>query len=103
MCSRSYFLDMTEFTKTEIEQRLNELEGWEYSDEDGRIKKKYDFDTYMDGIEFVNEIAELAEDANHHPDMILGFREVKVTLKSHDVDAITERDFSLAEEIEGLV
>lgn len=89
---------MGELSENEIKEKLGEIDGWEYNGE--RIRKKYQFEKYMDGIEFVNKIAEIAEEENHHPDMILGFREVEITLKSHDVDAITDRDINLASKIE---
>ncbi|MFB6284453.1 MAG: 4a-hydroxytetrahydrobiopterin dehydratase [Halobacteria archaeon] len=89
---------MTEYKENEIEDELSKYEGWSYDGD--RIRKNYEFDTYMDGIEFVNDLAEMAEAANHHPDLHVGFREVEVTLKSHDVDAITDRDFDLVKEIE---
>lgn len=90
---------MTEYTEQEVRDRLEEFPGWSYDGE--WLRKTYEFDTYMRGIEFVNRLAELAEDANHHPDLYVGFREVEVSLKSHDVDAITDRDLDLVQEIEG--
>lgn len=89
---------MAEYSEQEIDEKLQELEGWSYDGD--RLRKKFEFEAYMDGIEFVNTLAELAEKANHHPDLHVGFREVEVTLKSHDVGAITDRDFDLIHEIE---
>ncbi|MDY7082439.1 MAG: 4a-hydroxytetrahydrobiopterin dehydratase [Halobacteria archaeon] len=91
---------MTEYSESEIEDRLDDMEGLVYDGD--RIRRSYEFDTYMDGVDFVNQVAELAEDANHHPDIILAFRKVVVTLKSHDVDEITDRDFDLAGEVDEL-
>lgn len=90
---------MTGYSDNEVRERLDEFEGWDYDGD--RVRKTYKFDTYMKGIEFVNRLAELAEEANHHPDLYVGFREVEVTLKSHDVDAITDRDFDMIQSIEG--
>lgn len=89
---------MGKLTEKQINEELKSLEGWSYDGE--KIRKKYDFEEYMDGIDFVNEVAKLAEEENHHPDMIVGFRKVEITLKSHDVDAITDRDTNLASDIE---
>ncbi len=89
---------MGKLTEKQINEELKPLEGWSYDGE--KIRKKYDFEEYMDGIDLVNEIAKMAEKENHHPDMLVGFQEVEITLKSHDVDGITDRDINLASEIE---
>ncbi|MFW5928900.1 MAG: 4a-hydroxytetrahydrobiopterin dehydratase [Halobacteriota archaeon] len=88
------------YSDSEVERHVEELEGWSYDGE--RIRRSYDFDSYLAGVDFVVEVADLAEKANHHPDVHVGYKEVEVSLKSHDVDGITDRDFDLAEEIEAL-
>ena len=57
----------------------------------------------MDAIEFVNEIARIAERLDHHPVITINWKTVKLSLKSFDVDAITKRDIGLAEEIEKVI
>ena len=57
----------------------------------------------MDAIEFVNEIARIAETLDHHPIITINWKTVKLSLKSFDVDAITKRDISLAEEIKKVI
>jgi 4a-hydroxytetrahydrobiopterin dehydratase len=56
-------------------------------------------DSFERGVTFVNEIAELADAANHHPDVDLRYSSVRVRLTTHEVNALTERDISLAREI----
>lgn len=89
---------MGKLTDKQINEEIKKLEGWNYDGE--KIRKKYNFEEYIKGIDFVNEIAKLAEEENHHPDILIGFREVEITLKSHDVDTITDRDINLASKIE---
>jgi 4a-hydroxytetrahydrobiopterin dehydratase len=72
--------------------------GWELKD--GKIVKSFQFTSFMDAIEFVNEIAGVAERLDHHPIITINWKTVKLSLKSFDVDAITKRDISLAKEIE---
>jgi 4a-hydroxytetrahydrobiopterin dehydratase len=72
--------------------------GWELKD--GKIVKSFQFTSFMDAIEFVNEIARVAERLDHHPIITINWKTVKLSLKSFDVDAITKRDISLAKEIE---
>jgi 4a-hydroxytetrahydrobiopterin dehydratase len=86
----------------EIESKIADLDnGWELKD--GKIVKSFHFSSFMDAIEFVNEIARIAERLDHHPIITINWKTVKLSLKSFDVDAITKRDISLAEEIEKLI
>ena len=89
-------------SKDEIESKIADLDnGWELKD--GKIVKSFQFSSFMDAIEFVNEIARIAERLDHHPIITINWKTVKFSLKSFDVDAITKRDISLAEEIEKLI
>ena len=64
----------------EIKKSLSS-KGWAYKDK--KISKSYTFDTYMNGINFVQKIAVLAERNNHHPDIIIGWCKVDVSITSH--------------------
>ena len=68
--------------------------GWEYADK--KITKSYKFDTYMDGIIFVQKIAELAERNNHHPDILIGWCRADVTISSHEMGGVTTKCVNLA-------
>ena len=52
--------------------------GWNY--QDGKLNKSFEFDTYMDGIEFVTKIAPLAEKLNHHPDLQVGYCKIDIAI-----------------------
>jgi 4a-hydroxytetrahydrobiopterin dehydratase len=83
----------------EIKRAIEELgSGWQLKDD--KIIKSFQFPSFMNAIEFVNEVANIAEKVNHHPIITINWRTVKFSLKSFDVDAITGRDFELAKEIE---
>ena len=89
-------------SKDEIESKIADLDnGWELKD--GKIVKSFQFSSFMDAIEFVNEIARIAERLDHHPIITINWKTVKLSLKSFDVDAITKRDISLAEEIKKVI
>jgi 4a-hydroxytetrahydrobiopterin dehydratase len=75
--------------------------GWELKH--GKIVKSFRFTSFTDAIEFVNEIARLAERLDHHPIITINWKTVKLSLKSFDVDAITKRDIGLDKEIEKVV
>jgi 4a-hydroxytetrahydrobiopterin dehydratase len=86
----------------EIESKIADLDnGWELKD--GKIVKSFQFSSFMDAIEFVNEIARIAERLHHHTIITINWKTVKLSLKSFDVDTITKRDISLAKEIEKVI
>jgi 4a-hydroxytetrahydrobiopterin dehydratase len=86
-------------SKDEIEKNIVELDsGWELKD--GKVVKSFQFSSFMNAIEFVNEIAKIAERLDHHPIITINWKTVKLSLKSFDVDSITRRDIALAKEIE---
>ena len=68
--------------------------GWKYADE--KISKSFTFDTYIEGIEFVGKIAELAEKNNHHPDIYIGWCKVNISITSHDQGGVTTNCVNLA-------
>src|SRR5919106_1910273 len=88
-------------SKEEIEKNIVELDsGWEVKD--GKVVKAFQFSSFMNAIGFVNEIAKVAERLDHHPIITINWKTVKLSLKSFDVDAITNRDIILAKEIQKL-
>jgi 4a-hydroxytetrahydrobiopterin dehydratase len=85
----------------QITQRLKKLSGWQKHE--NTIIKTFHFATYMDGIRFVQQIAKEAEKQNHHPDLFISYKLVTVTLTTHDVEGITDKDFTIANIIESIV
>lgn len=89
-------------TKKECEALLLELgPSWFFSD-DKTIKKNFKFPDFMQGVSFINAIAELAEQERHHPDLLLSWGRVDVSLSTHSVNGLSKKDFSLAEKIDAL-
>ncbi|MFQ5838784.1 MAG: 4a-hydroxytetrahydrobiopterin dehydratase [Thermoplasmata archaeon] len=88
---------MVKLTEKEIEERLAQLEGW--TRDGDSIARPYRFPSFMKAIEFINRVAELAEQADHHPDLFNSWRTVKLALITHDEGGLTERDFRLAARI----
>ena len=64
------------------------------------ILKEYKFTHFRDSIVFVNRIATLADDADHHPDIDIRYNRVLITLSTHSAGGITEKDLKLAEQID---
>jgi len=75
-----------------------ELEGWTLSD--GVIRRVYQTDGWSHTLMVANHIAFLAEAADHHPEMVLGWNRVEVRLRTHEPPGITGKDLELARRIE---
>ncbi|PLS02591.1 4a-hydroxytetrahydrobiopterin dehydratase [Neobacillus cucumis] len=79
---------------TEIDQALAELTGWKL---DGKfIDKKYRFREFLSGVAFVNEIAQLSEEKNHHPFIAIDYKLVTLRLTSWNAGGLTDLDVALA-------
>jgi 4a-hydroxytetrahydrobiopterin dehydratase len=78
----------------EIDARLKRLQ-WEQ--EGDEIVREWRFEDFSEAIEFVNRVAEVAEDANHHPDILVhGWNKVKLSLTNHSAGGLTAVDFDMA-------
>ena len=90
------------FTDLEIMERLKkDLQYWSY--ESGWIRRKYKTSGWKSTLMVVNTIGHLAEAAWHHPDLTISYAFVIVKLKNHNARGITEKDFSLAIQIEKVI
>lgn len=85
-------------SESEIQENLKKVSGWEV--EDGKLWKTYKLKDFKASLSFVNAVGDLAEEANHHPDILIQYNNVTLSLRTHDEDGITEKDFNLASEIE---
>jgi 4a-hydroxytetrahydrobiopterin dehydratase len=93
---------MTPLTDLQIEERLAELGGW-HRGEGSEIVRELAFADFAAAIAFVNDVAALAEAANHHPDILVhGWNMVRLTLSTHSEGGLTNADFKLASEIDDL-
>jgi 4a-hydroxytetrahydrobiopterin dehydratase len=81
----------------DVHGALKKLPGW---DQNGKaIERKFEFPDFVAAIKFVNQIAEAAERANHHPDIAISYNKVTLSLMSHDAGGVTERDLKMAGQI----
>ncbi len=91
---------MKVLSKDEIAGKLKGLQDWSLTPQG--IQKRYELAGFMPVIRLVNRVAELAEKANHHPDILINYDKVTFTLITHDAGGITQRDFDLAARIDAL-
>ncbi len=87
-------------SNAEVDRLLSALPEWRR--EDGGIRKRYRHTNFRAAIAFVNEIAELAESAGHHPDIDIRWRNVIVFLTTHEAGGITHLDLDLAKDIDAI-
>jgi len=85
--------------KDEIERRLDRLPDWEQVEQE--ITRNYVLTNFREALRFVNQVGEMAEDADHHPDILIhSWNNVTITLSTHSEGGLTENDFELAEKID---
>ena len=90
-------------TLDEANDQLSKLSGWCLTHDGQRIRKDWTVKHFMAGMRFFNEIAEIAEEDEHHPDLhIEGYRNVLVELWTHAIGGLSENDFILAAKIDQL-
>ena len=93
---------MSALSEEQIEQRLAGAQNWKRAG-DASIVHDRTLEDFVDAIAFVNSVAKLAEQANHHPDILLhGWNKVRLTLSTHSEGALTDADFALAAQIDSL-
>ncbi len=87
--------------ETTVRTALADLDGWESTGD--AIRRELTFDGFRDAIDFIVRIADLADEADHHPELRNVYNNVEVVLTSHDAGGITQRDLDLAAAIDGAV
>lgn len=85
---------MQKLTEQELQETLANLPGWELTD--GTLVREWTFRDFKEAMIFVNELADAAESANHHPDIDIRYNRVRLALVTHDAGGITANDVRLA-------
>lgn len=78
-----------------VEELLKEVEGWKVI-ENHHLSKEYKFPNFQKALQFVNQLGAIAEEQNHHPEIYLTWRKVRVDIYTHVVNGLTDNDFILA-------
>lgn len=91
--------------RDEVQKYLSQVADWELVEENSQLKirRRFKFENYMEGVDFVNKVAKLAEAEGHHPDIFLGWRRVTINLMTHAIGGLSENDFIMAVKINQLV
>jgi 4a-hydroxytetrahydrobiopterin dehydratase len=88
---------------SEVQELASVLPGWAVSDDGKTISKDYSHKDFYRTVAFVNAIAWVANQQDHHPDMEVGYGHCLVRLTTHDVGGLSMNDFVVAAKIEGLL
>ncbi|KAA0215912.1 MAG: 4a-hydroxytetrahydrobiopterin dehydratase [Leptolyngbya sp. PLA3] len=85
---------MSKLSEAEVKASLADVPDW--SELDGEIQRTFQFSDFNEAMRFVNRVAERAESLQHHPDILIRYNKVTLTLSTHDAGGITSKDFDLA-------
>ncbi len=92
---------MEKLTEDQVATKLESIPDWDESG--GAIQRTFQFDDFVGSITFVTRVAEAAEADQHHPDILVRYNKVTLTLSTHDAGGITDKDFALATKVNGFV
>jgi 4a-hydroxytetrahydrobiopterin dehydratase len=93
---------MSDLLETEeLTAALKKCPEWEC--ENNAITRTIEFEEFMDAIDFVNDLAEIADEAQHHPDIDIRHTRVRLRLTTHDAGGVTPLDIELAQRVDNLV
>ena len=93
----------TLLSEEELDRALRNVPRWKYDVPGKRIVREIKCQSFMDGIDIVRDVAELAEDAQHHPDIDIRWTTLTFALTTHSAQGLTQKDFDLAREIDVLI
>lgn len=91
--------DTPPLSDDEIERLKKKVPGWNVTSEH-KLVKQFQCDDFMDAVDFVNRVAEIAEEEDHHPSIAIDYKRVTFTIWTHAIDDLSENDFILAAKID---
>jgi 4a-hydroxytetrahydrobiopterin dehydratase len=90
-------------SRAEAERLLAQLHGWALDDKAGAISQTFRFKNYYQTMAFVNAVAWIAHQEDHHPDLVVGYSRCLVTYSTHAIGGLSENDFICAAKIDALL
>lgn len=93
-------MERRKLSKDEVAAKLDKLNGWTFDDD--KIEKKFKFENFAESLAFVNKVGEIAEAADHHPDIKFGWGYAEIETTTHDRNGVTDHDLDLASKIDSL-
>lgn len=88
------------FSKEKAQSFLEQIPGWELLE--NKIQRDFSFKDFKEAMAFVNAVADIAEEEQHHPDIFINYNKVTIELWTHSIGGLHENDFIIAAKINGL-
>lgn len=92
--------DQEPLSRKDALEYVGKVSSWDLSDDTKKISRTFKFKDFMEGIGFVNDVARLAEDEGHHPDISIRYRKVTLELTTHAIKGLSENDFIMASKVD---
>ena len=89
--------------RSRAEELLKELTDWSLSPDGKKISKDFKFKDFIQAVDFVNKITPIAEAEGHHPDLTVGWGKVRIEFWTHAIGGLSENDFIMAAQIDGIM
>ena len=87
-------------TAAEVGSGISSTKDWRF--ENGALFKRFEFANFAESLAFVNQVGEIAETADHHPDITFGWGYAELRTTTHDRDGVTDVDFALVKKIDAI-
>jgi len=91
---------MERLSEAEVAAKLKGVPEWKRVGDS--IERTWRFETFLEAVAFMNRVFALAEEANHHPDLLNSWTKVRVRFTTHDAGGLTNRDFKMAAKVDGI-
>lgn len=93
-------MERRKLSEIEVNAAIGKLNGWNF--EKDSLKKSVKFENFAEALSYVVRVGDVAEGADHHPDITFGWGYAEIRLTTHDRGGVTEVDISVAAQIDGI-
>lgn len=94
--------DFPPLTLEQAKDFMEHVQGWEMNEVGTEISRTYKFKDFKEALAFANKVGDLAEEEGHHPDLLVSWGKVKITLSTHAIKGLSENDFILGHKINSI-
>ena len=96
-------MSVSKLNPNEIKDAMNQLAQWSVDSQQLSIHKEWRFNNFKTLVNFLNQVCALADEQNHHPEILTTYTNIRIRLWTHDCGGITTKDFKLAQAIDHLI
>lgn len=92
--------DIEPFNQKQAKEYMVDLKGWTLTEDAKSISREYKFADFIGAVNFVNLVADIAEEEGHHPDIQINYNKILLTLSTHAIGGLSENDYIIATKID---